>query len=378
MKFGLFFELTVPAPYASEQEQQVYRNAIEQAVLADQLGFDYIWAVEHHFLLGYSHCPAPEVFLTAVAMVTKQIRLGHGAIVCIPEMNHPIRVAERAAALDIVSNGRLDVGTARSSTWTELSGFRIDPDTTKKTWDEYVHVLPKMWMQERFEYDGYSFSMPERAIIPKPVQKPHPPLWVAVSTKGTDIDAAERGLGCLGIAVTGLANQERATKEYRQRIRYCEPVGGAVNENVSTLNWLYCAEDSDIAAATALPMVRDFRLINSQLLWTREAYPTPAYQYRERPNLNPPEQRRAAVPGAHLEIPEGLAIGDPARVIREIKRWESIGVDLINFFVNSSELIPQAQVLDSLRLFAREVIPQFGKREPASDAAGVQAAGVQR
>jgi alkanesulfonate monooxygenase SsuD/methylene tetrahydromethanopterin reductase-like flavin-dependent oxidoreductase (luciferase family) len=377
MKFGLFFELTVPAPYSSEQEQQVYRNAIEQAVLADQLGFDYIWAVEHHFLQGYSHCPAPEVFLTAVAMVTQRIRLGHGAVVCIPEMNHPVRVAERAAALDIVSNGRLDVGTARSSTWTELSGFGIDPDTTKKTWDEYVHVLPKMWMQERFAYDGYSFSLPERAIVPKPVQKPHPPLWVAVSTKGTEIDAAERGLGCLGIAVTGFANQERSTQEYRRRIRSCEPVGGAVNENVATLNWLFCAEDSNVAAAAALPMVRDFRLINAQLLWTREAYPTPAYQYRERPNLNPPEQRRAS-PGAHLEIPEGLAIGDPERIVREVKRWESIGIDVINFFINSSELIPQEQVLASMRLFAREVMPRFRGSEPASTAAAAEAAGAAR
>ena len=116
----------------------MYANALEQAVLADELGFDSVWAVEHHFLEEYSHCSAPEVFLTAVAAQTQRIRVGHGAVVCVPEMNHPVRVAERAAALDIISGGRLEVGTARSSTWTELGGFGADPDDTKKTWDEYV------------------------------------------------------------------------------------------------------------------------------------------------------------------------------------------------------------------------------------------------
>src|SRR6476659_8940477 len=159
MKFGIFFELSVPRPLRPEMEQMVYHDALEQARLADELGFDYAWAVEHHFLEEYSHCSSPEVFLTAVAAQTRNIRVGHGAVVCVPQMNHPIRVAERAAALDIISNGRLDVGTARSSTWTELGGFQADPDETKVSWDEYVRVLPKMWTQERFSWQGSTFSM---------------------------------------------------------------------------------------------------------------------------------------------------------------------------------------------------------------------------
>src|SRR5262249_25428566 len=120
MEFGLFFELSVPRPFSDGVERTVYENALEQVRLADTLGFDVVWAVEHHFLEEYSHCSAPEVFLTACAVQTRRIRVGHGAVVCVPEMNHPVRVAERAAALDIVSGGRLEVGTARSSTWTEL------------------------------------------------------------------------------------------------------------------------------------------------------------------------------------------------------------------------------------------------------------------
>src|SRR5215813_12372870 len=177
MKFGIFYELSVPRPWDRESERKVYMNALEQVRLADELGFDSVWAVEHHFLEAYSHCSSPELFLTACAMQTRRIRVGHGAVVCVPQMNHPVRVAERAAVLDILSGGRLELGTARSSTWTELGGFEADPETTKKTWDEYVRVLPKMWTQERFAHQGVSFSMPERAILPKPLQKPHPPLW---------------------------------------------------------------------------------------------------------------------------------------------------------------------------------------------------------
>src|SRR5712671_8159547 len=103
MKFGLFYEISIPRPWTRETERTVYNNCLEQVKLADELGFDHVWAVEHHFLEEYSHCSSPEVFLAAVAAQTTRIRLGHGAVVCVPEMNHPIRVAERAAALDQIS-----------------------------------------------------------------------------------------------------------------------------------------------------------------------------------------------------------------------------------------------------------------------------------
>ena len=154
MKFGLFYELSVPRPWTRESERTVYQNALEQVQLADELGFDQVWAVEHHFLEEYSHCPAPELFLTACAMITKKIRVGHGIVICVPEFNHPIKIAERTAVLDILSGGRLEVGTGRSATWTELGGFRANPDTTKKSWDEFVRCLPKMWTQETFFLRG--------------------------------------------------------------------------------------------------------------------------------------------------------------------------------------------------------------------------------
>ena len=262
-------------------------NALEQARLADELGFDVRVGVEHHFLEEYSHCSAPELFLTAVAMQTQRIRVGHGAVVCVPEINHPIRVAERAAFLDLLSGGRLEFGTARSSTWTEIGGFQADPDDTKKDWDEYVRVLPRMWMQERFSHRGRCFSMPERAVLPKPLQKPHPPMWVTVTSPGTELDAADRGLGCLGVATAGYAEQERRTREYHRRIQLCDPVGGAVNDRVATLNFLYCHEDAELAAQRGFVFLGIFGMLNAHLLFTREAYPTQRLSVARQPRAAP-------------------------------------------------------------------------------------------
>ncbi|MDQ1396145.1 MAG: hypothetical protein QOG64_1404 [Acidimicrobiaceae bacterium] len=362
MRFGIFFELSVPRPLTRQREQEVYRNALEQAKLADQLGFATVWAVEHHFLEEYSHCSAPELFLTAVATATERIRVGHGAVVCVPEMNHPVRVAERAAVLDILSGGRLEFGTARASTFTELGGFQADPDATKMSWDEYIHVLPRMWTEERLSYEGTTFTLPERPILPKPVQEPHPPMWVTVTSPGTELDAADRGIGCLGVAAATFREQERRTAEYRKRIQQCDPVSSLVNDQVATMNFLYCHEDDGAAIATGGAMFATFGILNSHLLWTREVFPTAAYQSLGNLRAGAGERRGSESPGEQRPIPDGIAIGDPARIVEAIKVWESIGVDAINFLVNTAETIPQDKVLASMRMFAAEVMPHFDGR----------------
>ena len=365
MKFGIFYEISVPRPWHRDTEKRVYDNCIEQAIFADKLGFDYCWAVEHHFLEEYSHCSAPEIFLTAIAAQTKRIRVGHGINVCVPEINPAIRIAERCAVLDIVSGGRLEVGTGRSATWTELGGFGANPDTTKATWDEYVRVLPKMWTQERFSYEGTYFSMPERAVLPKPYQKPHPPMWVAVTSPGTEIDAADRGLGSLGLSFAGFDEQEKKIKEYRRRIKNCEPVGAFVNEQVATTNFLFCHEDEKTGVEMGKRLGNTFNYLATQLISTREVFSSPSYQSL---GLLPALRRAATGPDANEQQTEGMAYGDPARIIKAIKKWESLGVDCVNFILNANETVPQEQVMASLRLFAKEVMPVFAKK-PANVAA---------
>jgi alkanesulfonate monooxygenase SsuD/methylene tetrahydromethanopterin reductase-like flavin-dependent oxidoreductase (luciferase family) len=366
MKFGIFYELSVPRPWTRESERTVYMNALEQVRLADELGFDQVWCVEHHFLEEYSHSSAPELFLTACAMQTKNIRVGHGIVVCVPQFNHPIRIAERTAVLDILSGGRLEVGTGRSATWTELAGFQANPDDTKKTWDEIVRVLPKMWTQERFSYQGEAFSMPSRAILPKPYQKPHPPMWVAVTSPGTELDAADRGLGSLGLTFGGIAEQEKKIAEYRRRIKSCDPVGAFVNEQVNTVNFLYCHNDAETGIKTGQRLSGTFGYLAAQLLAAREAYPTRSYPSQ---GLLPQLRPEAASPGDAPRVPEGLCIGDPERIINAVKGWESVGVDRINFLLNAAETVPQQEVLDSMRLFAKEVMPKFAAKAATPSAA---------
>jgi alkanesulfonate monooxygenase SsuD/methylene tetrahydromethanopterin reductase-like flavin-dependent oxidoreductase (luciferase family) len=225
-----------------------------------------------------------------------------------------------------------------------------------------VRVLPGLWADEPFSYDGRCFSMPERNVLPKPLQKPHPPMWVTVTSPGTELDAADRGLGCLGVAAAGYSEQERRTREYHRRIRNCDPVSSVINDQVTTLNFLYCHEDPARAAETGMRMVNLFGLTNSHLLWTREAYTTRAYQSLG--NLAPGAGSDRSGPGDPRGIPEGIGVGTPDRLVSAIRRWDSIGVNGINFLLNTCETVRQEEVLASLRLFAAEVMPRF--REPAS------------
>ena len=360
MRFGIFYELSVPRPWTAESERQVYLNALEQVRLADELGFHSVWAVEHHFLEEYSHSSAPELFLTACAMQTQQIRVGHGIVICVPEFNHPVKIAERAAVLDILSGGRLEFGTGRSATWTELGGFRANPDTTKNSWDEFVHAIPQMWMQERFGFEGQYFSMPTRAVLPKPYQKPHPPMWVAVSTPGTEMDAADRGMGALGVNFSTFKEQEERVQQYRRRIANCTPCGAVINDKLASANFLFCHEESAQGISIGGRMIANFQYLAGQLDMAKEAFPTKGYPS---PGLLASARRQASSPGEPGAPPEGIAIGSPDQIVKELKKWESVGVDQINFILNASELIPQDQVLASLRLFGREVMPHFPSSE---------------
>ena len=213
-----------------------------------------------------------------------------------------------------------------------------------------------MWTQERYRHDGQFFSMPSRAVLPKPIQKPHPPMWVAVSSPGTEDDAADRGMGCLGVNFTTFAEQERKVKAYRHRIQHCDPVGEFVNDQLNTINFLFCHDDSETGVTTGRRMMGRFQYMAGQLDMAKEVYPTRAYLTA---GLLSGARKRASSPGDLKEPPEGIAVGNPEQIVRELKKWEATGVDRVQFLLNAAEEIPQQQVLDSLRLFAAEVMPHF-------------------
>ncbi len=360
MKFGLFFELSTPRPFTRETQRAVYENAIEQCILAEELGFHSAWCVEHHFLEEYSHASCSEIFLSALARETHQLRLGFGIATCVPEMHHPARWAEKAAFLDLLSKGRVEFGTGRSSTWNELGGFNACVDNTKRSWDEYCRVIPRMWTEERFSYEGSFFTMPERNVLPKPWQDPHPPLWVAVTSPGTEIDAAERGMGALILSIADVERNIPRFDAYRERIRTCEPVGQFVNDQIAVANWMFCHKDRDYAWQRGEELVGTFGYMAGQTVEISEAYPASNYKAIGLLGTLRADPRAAS---DAKPLASGLCFGDPAQIIEAIERWAQIGADHLIFMVQAREHLPQAEVLESLRLFGREVIPYFSAIE---------------
>src|ERR671914_422689 len=198
MRFGIFYEHQLPRPWAPGDEHKLLKDALEQVELADRLGIDYVWEVEHHFLEEYSHSSAPEVFLAAASQRTNRIRLGHGIVQLPPAFNHPARIAERIATLDLVSNGRVDFGTGEASSQMELGGFGVEREQKRAQWAEAIDVVTRMFVEEPFAgYDGEYISVPQRNVVPKPQQKPHPPVWVACSRRETILLAGQKGIGAL-------------------------------------------------------------------------------------------------------------------------------------------------------------------------------------
>ena len=220
MKFALFYEIPVPRPWQEDSELVAYRNTLEQAIAGDRFGWHAFWTVEHHFLQEYSHCSNPEVLYGAIAARTERIRLGYGVRLMPKPYNHPVRTAESVAVLDLLSGGRVDLGTGRSATRAELEGFGIDPGESRRMWQEAIGHVVGCWTNDEYEFDGEFWQMPRRRVQPKPWQKPHPPLWGATTSDEGHAQVGDLGLGLCSFAV-GLPPSEvkRKIDIYRDAVR---------------------------------------------------------------------------------------------------------------------------------------------------------------
>src|SRR5262245_51741618 len=254
MKFGLFYELQLPKPADREQwdpadEHRNLHEMLEQVELADSLGFDYVFEVEHHFLEEYSHSSSPELVMAALSQRTKRMRLGHGIVLTPPGYNHPARVAERISTLDLLSNGRAEFGSGESASDMELGGFRVERGLKKAMWEEATREIANMMTQTPYQgFQGEFFSMPPRNVIPKPYQKPHPPLWVAASRRETTMVAARFGMGSLGFGFeTPEELGERANEYYRIIREECFPIGHAINPGLAVLTTFMVAKTDEEA-----------------------------------------------------------------------------------------------------------------------------------
>lgn len=248
VKIDLFNEIQNPRPWPAGHEQHRFRRAIEQAKLADELGYGCWWQVEHHGAGEFSLSSAPELVLAAIAQHTHRIRLGHSAVLAPGRFNHPIRVAERAATLDHLSGGRVELGLTRS-TIPEWRLFNISPEQAREQTREAFEMVPKMWTTDDFSYESENYRIEHVSVQPKPLQQPHPPLWQAAASPTSFEDAGRRGVGVLGTTMwESLERVGRMIKLYRAAAEACtDPVGSFVNNQVGYFTFVHCAETDEQA-----------------------------------------------------------------------------------------------------------------------------------
>lgn len=358
MKFGIFYEHQLPRPWREGDEQRLFQEALDQVELADGLGFDVVWEVEHHFLEEYSHSSAPEVFLAACSQRTKRMRLGHGIVQMPPPYNHPARVAERIATLDLVSNGRVEWGTGESSAALELGGFNI-PDSEKHAmYLEATEQAANMIAMNPYPgFNGTYVKMPCRNIVPKPVQKPHPPLWVACSRRETIHRAARMGVGALTFSFVDPSEARKWVEEYYDILRKeCVPIGHAVNANIAMVTGFSCHPDQKEAEARGLDGFRFFNYALGHLYIFGEHKPgfTDIWERYERAKATLPPQPR-------------VCIGTPDHIRAHLREFSAAGVDQV-VFIQQGGRNRHDHICQALELFAKDVMPEFQKGEAEREA----------
>ena len=363
LKFGIFYELQLPRPWGRDDERRLYDNALEQLELADRLGYDYAWEVEHHFLEEYSHSPAPEVFLGAASQRTKQIRLGHGIIQL--TTNHPARVAERVAALDLLSNGRVEMGIGEGASVTELGPFDATLEKKRAIWEDGVRAIVPMFDDGGWEYDGEYFKFPLRNVIPKPVQKPHPPLWVACSQLETIEMAGRRGMGALGFQFISAGAAHAWVHAYYNAFTKRQELlcNYRPNPNMALVTYFMCAETDEEARrrADGIPFFQ-FALRFYGAAGAGRQRPNPGtvdlwQEYEKWKRENPEGLDRAL---------RGGLIGSPETLRNKLRKFESSHVDQI-IFLNQAGKNTHEHICESLQLFADEVMPEFHANVPAQE-----------
>ncbi len=352
MKFGLFYEQQLPRPWTEDSEHRVYQEALREIELADDVGVDYAWAVEHHFLEEYSHCSAPEVFLAAAAARTEDIRLGHGVRLTPHPYNPTPRLAEQVATLDLVSDGRVEYGAGESGSTVELDGFDVPVEEKYEMWLEGFRESVRMMTSEPYPgCDGDYLEMPARNVVPKPLQNPHPPLWMACSSREMIQEAARHGVGALCFAFRTPEEAGEWVDSYLETFKEeCVPVGESVNPRIAMATGFSCHSDHD----TAVERAKGFDFFRWALAYYyvfgshAPGFDSLWKQYQEGPD----------------ELPNvaATAIGTPEELLETCHEYEDVGVDQL-LLVGQGGDVEHSHVCSSIELFADEVMPELHEGE---------------
>ncbi|MEQ1864857.1 MAG: LLM class flavin-dependent oxidoreductase [Micropepsaceae bacterium] len=368
MKFGVFYEMQLPKPWLPGDERRLFHEALAQVELADRLGYDYAWEVEHHFLDEYSHSSAPEVFLAAAAARTKRIRLGHGIRQVIPNYNHPARTAEGLATLDIMSEGRVDFGIGEGATRLELGGFAIPAKEKRAMAIEAGEQIANMMVMDPYPgFDGKYFKMPCRNVLPKPVQSPHPPMWMACTNRDTIKVAASLGVGALAFAFVN-PEEARAWSEIYYGIiasDQCRPIGHSVNANIAMVSSFSIHHDRAEAIRRGHEGFEFFGYALNALV-ARDTIPGRTNLWGEYLALR--GNRTEELVAAAGRAPAGSGIGTPEDMRLHLRAFQESGVDQV-IFMQQAGRNKHEHICASLELFAAEVMGEFKAQAAEREAA---------
>jgi len=368
MKFGLFYQIQVPKPWGEESTAKRIWEALDQIVYAEEMGYESVWFSEHHFRPVWSHNSAPDLTLAAVTQRTSRIRMGIGVVLA--PIHHPLHTAARMATLDILSKGRVDVGLGRTGYPYQLTPYGSDLEDTRVMWEEFAEVLPKAWTQEVTSYDGQYFKIPPREVLPKPLQKPHPPLWSACGSDETVRLAAEMGLGALVGSEGGPEKVGNLLDLYRKTLKSATPKGMVNNQN-ALMTAGFCHEDPKVVSTRGVELVNWYleqQRERARLVWrgVDPATVPPDYQgYYEK------DMKLAAGPHpgektAQDVVNQGTSflVGTPEDCIKFVEAYEDMGVEQV-FSLNAIGPESHEETMNTLKMFGEHVIPYFKAKEKA-------------
>src|SRR3982074_1948562 len=352
MRFGTYFFLQAPP---GQTGADILPEEVDQMVLAEALGFDSVWLTEHHYA-DYGLSSAPSVLLATVAARTHRIQLGM-AVYVIP-FHHPLRLAEETASIDILSGGRLIVGLGRGNRAMEFFGHGIPQEENRARMEEGVEVLLQAWTRERVKYAGDYWHIDNVPVLPKPLQKPHPPLAFAISSPETVAWAAKHGYAMLSSGlgtplVATAANRDLYVKGLHESGYAQTDIERLLSRWVVTKHVYVAPTDAEALAQAREPQMWD----RDSFIRAMSAEGLAGLHGSVYPGAEATIARRSAQTGENL-VENALIIGSPDTVAGKIAQLEQHRVGELVCWMNFGGLAPD-KVRRSMRLFAREVIPQF-------------------
>jgi alkanesulfonate monooxygenase SsuD/methylene tetrahydromethanopterin reductase-like flavin-dependent oxidoreductase (luciferase family) len=341
VEVGLFTEFQCPAGMA---EATAFDESMAQMRAAEELGFDAVWLGELHFQKERSVLASPLVVAGALAACTRRIKLGI-AVQVLP-LSHPLRLAEDVATVDHLSRGRLDFGVGRSGLPGHYQGFNIPYEESRDRFFETLEILRKAWTQDRFSHDGRYYQFRDVCVIPKPYQKPHPPLRVAATTEETYPMMGRLGHRLfVAVRTNSISDLKRFVGGYQEAWR---EAGHPGRGEVALLVPVYVAESA--RRAREEPEA-------STTHWFRAI--AEALRRSSTPHGRAQAERLAAVSYDEI-LGEQVVYGTPDTVVERLRMLrEELGYTSLSAWMNVGGQIPHDHVLGSMRLFAERVAPRL-------------------